>query len=254
MSDGARLEADLADLGHALAFPPTPILAAPVAAAIRLDGTPRPPGWGWARPLRRSLALAGIAVVAMIGVAGAVGLGTGAIHIQFGEVSPLPTGVATDRGFGAEITLDQARQRAGFDIHQPGGAFRTPDHVFFANVPSGGTVSLVWGDQASYPAGPDGIGLVVMEFRADIDPGVFTKMVVEGTRVVTVPLGGAFAWWVEGGEHYFFYTDANGNVVDSTIRLSGSVLFWEEDGLTFRIEGAPDLEAALTVARTLSGR
>ena len=253
MSDDARLEAVLAELAGAVAFPPTPSLAGPVAAAVRLEPA-RGSSWRWPLPLGRSLALAALSVLLVVTVVGAVGLGTGAIHIRFGEPSPLPSGVASGRGFGNEVGLDQARQQAGFEIRLPADAFPPPDHVFFAGIPTGGTVTLVWGDQPDYPTGADGIGLVVMEFRADVDPGVFEKMVDEGTRVQTVPIAGSTGWWVEGGDHYFFYVDADGKVVNSTLRLVGSVLFWEQDGLTFRIEGAPSLDAALAVARALSVR
>ena len=45
-----------------------------------------------------------------------------------------------------------------------------------------------------------------------------------------------------------------GNVVDSTIRLVGTTLMWEQDGYTVRIEGAPDLEAAKRIAESMELR
>ena len=255
MSDDDRLESALIDLGHAVAFPPTPQLAAGVLIAIQAEPGGHRSGWRLAalpRPVWRSFVLVGAALIVLAGVAGAVGLGTGAIHIRFGEPSPLPTAVTSQRGFGTEVTLEQARGLAGFEIRLPVTDLPPPDHVLFASRPAGGTVTLAWDDLPGYPAGSDGIGLAVMEFRADIDSGSFTKMLLEGTAVETVLLDGTTAWWVEGGEHYFFYTDANGDVVDSTVRLVGNVLFWERGGVTFRIEGAPSLDAALVVARSLA--
>jgi hypothetical protein len=56
---------------------------------------------------------------------------------------------------------------------------------------------------------------------------------------------------VAGGTHFFFYRDPDGKIVETTIRLVGSALLWEEEGLVIRIEGAPNLEAAQKVAASL---
>ncbi|HYN64560.1 MAG TPA: hypothetical protein VES36_08150, partial [Candidatus Limnocylindrales bacterium] len=60
--------------------------------------------------------------------------------------------------------------------------------------------------------------------------------------------------WIEGGEHYFFFRDANGQVLDATIRLVGTTLMWERDGLTVRIEGAPSLPDAVRIAESMALR
>jgi hypothetical protein len=111
--------------------------------------------------------------------------------------------------------------------------------VFLADVPTGGTVTLVWGE------------LVVTQFSADIGPETFEKMVTAGTRVEPVSVNGQAGWWVEGGTHAFFYRDEDGKFVDTTLRLVTSALIWEEGGLALRVEGAPSLEAALRVAVSL---
>ena len=251
MSD-TTLELALADLGSALWFPPTPSLSRSVAAAIRSAPPSAGWSWSWPRSFRRSVVLAAAALVVGAGVVGAIGLGTGAIRIRFTAATPLPSAVVSARDFGTEVSLDQARAEVAFPLVLPASPFKAPEHVFVADYPSGGTATLAWGEQAGYPAAADGIGLVVTEFRADIDPGVFEKMVHEGTTVLVTQVNGEQAWWVSGGQHFFFYTDADGHPVDTTVRLVGNVLFWEDGGLTFRVEGAPDLDAALAVAEALS--
>jgi hypothetical protein len=67
-----------------------------------------------------------------------------------------------------------------------------------------------------------------------------------------VSVSGAPGYWIEGGEHFFFYRDADGEVVDDTLRLVGTALVWEQDGLTLRVEGAPNLAAALRIAESLA--
>jgi hypothetical protein len=112
-------------------------------------------------------------------------------------------------------------------------------------------VTLAWGDRPGYPAADDGIGLVITEFEADIGPSTFEKMVDEGSTVQAVTVNGLPGWWVAGGTHFFFYRDPDGKIVETTIRLVGSALLWEEEGLVIRIEGAPNLEAAQKVAASL---
>ena len=64
-----------------------------------------------------------------------------------------------------------------------------------------------------------------------------SKLILEGTKVEKVTVNGQPGWWVEGGVHAFFYRDATGEVVDTTLRLVGSTLLWEEAGVAYRVEG-----------------
>ena len=251
MSD-ARLEAALADLASAIEFPPTPSFAMGISGLLDPRQTESRP-----RALRawpRAVVLAAAAVLVLAGVAGAIGLGTGAIHIRFAGESPLPTPRASvpNHGFGRPVSLAQAKSDVSFPIllpTEPG--LGTPDGIFLSRVPTGGTVTLIWAERTGYPADADGIGLVLTEFQADIGSETFEKMILEGTDVVALPVNGHPGWWVGGGVHAFFYRDASGAFVDASLRLVGSALIWEQDGLTMRVEGAPDLEAALRVARSL---
>jgi hypothetical protein len=56
---------------------------------------------------------------------------------------------------------------------------------------------------------------------------------------------------VAGGDHFFFYRDETGRMVDTTLRLAGDTLIWEEAGVTHRVEGAPTLADALRVAESI---
>ena len=234
------LEAALSDLGAAIRFPSTPPLAAGIAAYLVAQ-----PRAGW-RPrfgsLQRSLVLAVVGLLAVGGIAGAIGIGIGAIQIRFADGTPLPTPLASvaNRGYGAQTTLPQAQASVPFAIRLPADTeLGPPEAVFLADLPTGGTVTLVWGE------------LVVTQFSADIGPDTFEKMITSGTRVEPVSVNGLAGWWVEGGSHAFFYRDVDGNFVDTSLRLVTSALIWEEDGLALRVEGATSLEAALRVAASL---
>ncbi len=234
------LEAALSDLAAAIRFPSTPPMASGIAA--QLVAQPRAGRWPRLGSLQRSLVLAVVGLLAVGGIAGAIGIGIGAIQIRFADGTPLPTPLASvaNRGYGTQTTLAQAQAAVPFAIRLPADLeLGPPDAVFLADVPKGGTVTLVWGE------------LVVTQFSADIGPDTFEKMITSGTRVEQVSVNGQAGWWVEGGSHAFFYRDVDGNFVDTSLRLVTSALIWEEDGLALRVEGAPSLEAALRVAVSL---
>ncbi len=113
-------------------------------------------------------------------------------------------------------------------------------------------MTLLYRERDGFPADPGtNIGLIVSQFRADIGPDVFEKMIRSGVSVTPTTVSDQDAWWVAGGDHFFFYRDAQGQVVDSTLRLASDTLIWEEAGVTHRVEGAPTLEDAIRVAESL---
>ena len=254
--DEQAMATALAEVGRTVVFPPTPPIAVAVAAQLREHAGRRSRGplpWaGWR--VGRSLALALVALIVLAAAAVAFGIAIGGLRITFapGTPPPLPSGAVQSRAFGEEVGLDEARRRAGFQVLVPSLAgIGQPDHVYYTDVPSGGTVSLVWGARPGFPADASGIGLVITEFQAIVDPAVWEKMLYEGTTVTSTDVGGHAALWVAGGEHTFFYRDASGRRVDSSLRLVGDTLIWESGGLMLRVEGAPSLTAGAAVARSL---
>ncbi|HYM52702.1 MAG TPA: hypothetical protein VEW45_04360 [Candidatus Dormibacteraeota bacterium] len=254
--DELALGEALADLGASLQFPPTPALATAVGVAIRSEPAARP-SWSFGRPLRGGLALGLVAALLVAGLAAAIGFALGGLRITFGEPlpgSPLPDGAVNERAFGDRVALDQVGDRLAFAPLAPTlPELGVPDHAYVAEPPSGGALALIWGDRPGLPADPEsGIGLVLTEFRADIGPDTFEKMLDSGVSVESTIVNGAPGYWIEGGEHFYFYRDADGQRVEETLRLVGSALVWEQAGLTLRIEGAPGLEDALRIAASLA--
>jgi hypothetical protein len=244
------VETRLADLAAEIDFPDTPDVAARVAERLaqprRLIGLRRPLGRGVALALAATVVLAGIAV--------AFGIGLGGLRLVFGPASFSPTpSMAVGPGLGSPTSLDTARDQVAFALRVPElSNLGEPDRVYLADPPAGGAVTLLYGDRAGFPSNPDsGIGLIVTQFRADIGPDIFEKLIDGGVRVLPARVHGLQAWWVEGGNHFFFYRDADGRVVDSTLRLASATLIWEEEGVTYRAEGAPSLVEAVRVAESL---
>lgn len=257
--DDGALGLALADLGRTVAFPDTPPIASVVASRLRsrpsLGDTPARPWLGWfGRPLWRGIGLALIVLLILAGAAVAFGLVIGGLRITLapGTAPPLPSGVVQSRAFGSEVGLAEARRRAGFTVLAPTlAAIGQPDHVYLNSFPSGGTVSMVWGSRPGYPADADGVGVVVTEFQATVDPGVWEKMVFGDSTILRARVSGYPGLWISGGEHTFFYRDASGRIVDTSLRLVGTALVWEQNGLVLRVEGAPDLISAIAVGESL---
>jgi hypothetical protein len=248
--DDQALGLALIDLARAVAFPETPAIAPAVTSRLQGDRL----HWWRRRTLGRSIGLALVALIVLAGAAVAFGLVVGGLRITLapGTQPPLPSGVVQSRAFGTEVGLAEARRRAGFAVLVPTlAAIGQPDHSYLNPAPAGGTVFLVWGQRPGYSADADGLGLVVSEFWANVDPGLWEKMVYEDSTIVRTQVGEQAALWISGGTHTFFYRDANGVVVDSSLRLVGTALIWEQNGLVLRVEGAPDLASARAVGDSL---
>lgn len=250
IDDRRTLDEQLLDLGAAIAFPPTPPLASLVALRLRQPAR----RLGWARPIGRGMALALAATVLLVGIAAAFGLGLGGLRLTFGPASfsPAPS-LLVGPGLGEPTSLDEARLHAEFVLRVPDLAeLGDPDLVYFADPPTGGAVTILYGKRPGFPAAQrTGIGLIVTQFSADIAPETFEKLVDSGVRVTATEVSGVAAWWVAGGDHFFFYRDANGQVVDTTLRLASDTLIWEDHEVTHRVEGAPSLADAIRVAESL---
>ena len=170
------LERALSDLGSRLAYPPTPDLA----RAVRLRLATQPPGrrflpaeWFAFATARRRLAVAALAAVLLViaaalaaspdlrtAVASRLGL-KGVSLIFVDEVpTPAPSPVGTPLLLGHRVTLDEARDRAPYEILVPArDGLGEPDEVYLGNPETpGGTltsvVSLAYRARADLPAAP----------------------------------------------------------------------------------------------------
>jgi hypothetical protein len=264
------LEGALADLATALEFPPTPDLAAAVAA--RLDEAPAPAPARTRRRLAglsgwRRLAVAGLAavllaaavLVASPGTREAVArrLGLRGVEVELGGPPP-PTvttrpGERLDLGLGERVTLEEARRRVGFPVLVPSAAgFRQPAAVYVnASEPAGGRVDLVYRARPGLAASPfTDAGLLVTEFRGRPTPDFIKKTAILG-QVDEVTVGGEPGYWFSGEPHFFTYQDARGNVRDEQTRLAGNTLIWQRGDLTLRLEGQISRQEALAIAESM---
>ena len=250
------LGSELGALGETLEWPATPPIAAAVRAQLGIEPAPRRAWLGSWRPARSALLLAVLAILLAVGVAVGIGFALGGLRLQFGGPppgSPLPPSVVAQRGFGTRTDLATATSKLGTLLVPDASGLGDPDHVYHDERTQ--AVAMAWGARPGLPADPDsGLGIVITEFRADITPGTFEKVLHEDALLRRTSVSGQPAYWLAGGEHFFFFRGPNGEPIESTIRMVGTTLMWEADGLTLRIEGAPTMADALRIAESMRAR
>ena len=244
-----NLERELVALGRALAVPAEPpSLAAGVMG--QLDRELRAP----ARTTRRRLGLAlAFAVLAAVAATLAIPDARSALLrvldlggervVRVDELPAVPAAPAgLDLPLGTEVTLAEARARAGFRIRLPADA-ASPDRVYLGER---GTVWLLWGT-------PQRARLLVAQSQAlEVgSPPLLEKLVSHGTSVEPVSVAGERGWFLSGEPHVVYLLDEQGDVVEEVAWLARNVLVWGSAGVTFRMEGDFDRDAALALARSL---
>jgi hypothetical protein len=254
-----ELGRELAALAAVIDYPPTPPVAGTVAARLRATTPPRRDAGAvrpqWRSAFGRGLVLALIASLLVVGAAVAVRWGLGGVNFRFAQETATPLGSATSSalGLGEEVSVQEVGDRVGFRIVVPSlEALGAPDGVYLTRVPSSGGVALVYADRPEFPVNAaTGAGIVVTEFRRDIGPDSFEKLINQGVRVQNVTVNGTPGYWIAGGTHMLIYRDEHGDEVFEETRLVSDTLIWEQDRLTLRIENAPDLDAALRIAESM---
>lgn len=279
-----ELEAALRDLGGTLRPPAAPGLAPAVRRRILAgesrragrDATWRLPFLG--RPVRRGLVIALAAVLVLAGIASALGLGLpGLRFVFFGptatptapptarpapgetpEPTPRPTPTRTpdpigDLDLGRLVDLASVDEAAGYAVLLPTlPELGPPLAVHVDREPPHARVSAVYPATAGFPAAPGReVAILVTEFPGRIEEGYFQKGIGPDTTVVPVTVAGHAGFWVSGQPHELLYIGPAGSVETDSIRLVGNVLAWTVGDLTIRIEGAPDLGAALRIADSM---
>ena len=274
------LERALAKLGPRLAYPPTPDLAAGVRRRLLEQPARARPWWpNVARPGRLAYAL--VVLLALCGAllalwpegraALAERLGIRGVEIFHQPAGPTPTPappptaapgpvpspsrapVGGRLGLGRRLSLAEARASAPFPILLPTlPEYQAPDEVYFGEPPRGGQVSLVYHPRPGLPPAPGSeVGLLLTEFRGDLDPRFYGKVLGPGVRLEELTIDGERALWIEGQPHTFIYRDPSGNPVDEQVRLAGDVLLWERGDLTLRLEGTLTKAEALRIAASV---
>jgi hypothetical protein len=264
--DDLALEGALRDLSTALAYPSAGAAGADVATRVRLQLHAAPPasarssvfGWIGRRPVRRGLLLAIAALLVLAAVAGAVGLGLPGIRILFGgptpsvipaPSSPIGSPVGQGLGLGTLLPIDDAGRLAGLDlVLPPDQAVGPPDAAYLLR----NRVALVWSERPGLPADPSsGVGLLISEFGGSLDDGYYQKLLEGDARITPVTVNDGRGFWISGPQHFFYYVDPSGAIVEDTRRSVGDTLIWTDGDVTYRLESRLGMEEAIQLAESL---
>jgi hypothetical protein len=241
----ARTESALRDLANAINWP-DPV---DFTSRLSLDQSPQ-------TTRRRSVVwLAGVAVVVLAiflipttRQAVANLLEVAGIRFEFGDQPDLPAPINLTPG--VQVDMEEAVRSVDFEIVVP-SALPPPDAVHLLEWELGTQVFISWVASEQLPqVGASGIGVLLAEFRANLNEQFFEKLIMAGTTVDGVEVAGAPAYWLAGAPHVFMF-DAGGPLVEDSTRLTGNVLVWEADGITYRLESNLSLNESLTIAESL---
>jgi hypothetical protein len=245
-----ELERELLALGEDIAWPPAPDLAAAVQTRIaRTPQRARRPVW---LPRRLAPALAVVLVVlvalgallaASPGVRATVRdwLGIGAVAVE--RVDRLPDlSTARQLQLGRRVTAAAATRRFGHPVLTV-RALGAPDAIYSGTAVVPARVSLVYVARPGLPAGTAGVGALLDEIEGDSLPFA-QKLVGGGVPITRVNVNGAPGLFI-GGRHALALPD------ELRPRLAGNTLLWAHGGVTYRLETALGVRAALRLARSV---
>lgn len=231
MSDD--LQASLRDLGRRLDVPPTPDVT--TAVLNRLDA-PAPSS-------RRVPRLVTAAIAALLALATAMVvspavraavfdlLRIGGVDIHQNEPGP-PT-VETPQLGDRDLSQADAREAVDFALRLPAG-LGEPDTV---RVTDDRVVSMSFGD------------IRIDQFDGGLDP-VFEKFAM-AEDIHRISVGDQPGIWVDR-PHTVIYIDEQGVTREEAARLAASTLIWEDDGVTYRVEGDLTQPEALAIAESMN--
>jgi hypothetical protein len=232
----------------------------------RRDGQTGPFRWSW-RPARRALVLALVALLAVVAIAGALGLGLPGLRILLGEAPPLPsirpvpsagpTASRPTEALGTSLRLgdpldptDRAEldARADFKVLLPTDPALGPPETAYIDHTKGGQVTLLWPTRPDLPATlqPE-VGLLISQFEGIVGREFFTKATSSDTIIEPVEVGGHDGYWLTGDPHIFFW-DGRGGFVDDARRWVGDVLLWSDGTVTYRLETSLGRDEAIAIA------
>ncbi|MFD6683631.1 hypothetical protein [Micromonospora parva] len=235
------LERELRDLSAWLDTPDPPDVSARVR--VRL-GTPAPRRRRW-----RSLAAVALVTVLVAVLpptrAAIADVVTGLLRFAGVSIAtspaPTPPGATASPIPGQRVVaLDEAQGAVRFPIRLP-AKLGPPERVLVADPDATGryrVATLLY----------DGGALRVDAFDGHLDLAFHKEVTPPGADWVQV--NGDFAVWVDG-PHVLSYVDRAGGIRRETARLAAATLIWQDNEVSYRLEGHLTRAEAIEIARSL---
>lgn len=236
-----ELERALLAVGRNLEVPATPDLTGAVRARLA-EG--RRPTLVSRRALVVALAVLAVAVGAVLAVPQARStikdwLGIGNVTIRYVDELPPVEQATDDLGLGEQMSLEEARERAGFRVRVPTvDGLDDPPKVYYNE--SSSQVAFLYGSEEKPK-----LLITQADARGAIEK-IVNLNVTERELVVVEP--GYAGVWLYGAKHAIFYPGTNH---EEPFRLVGNALVYEIDGVTLRLEAEVSKDEALRIARSM---
>lgn len=242
-----RLQAALSSLATEIDWPQGPDLTSRVVGQIGPSSS----------MARRWLALGTAVLVAVLFLFSPAGQEAVAwlvrvtgIRVELTESQVPPDPPATLVG-GIDTSLAEAQNAVGFDLRRP-RLLGTPDSVQLLRWGGGQQVAMIWSESDELPeVFETGIGLLLVQFEAQVEQELLVKQAPESTRIQPVRVNGDLGYFLSEAPHTVFFESPEGLITDDQLRLTGNVLVWMSDGVTYRIESALGLNESLEIAESL---
>jgi len=238
-----ELEHALRTIGQNLEYPATPDLSGGVRRRLAESERPRRP-FLRRRTLVAALVVLSVAVGAVMVVPQARStvldwLGIGGVTIRYVDELPPVEKATTELGLGERVSLEEARERAGFRVLVPRvEKLDDPPKVYYR--PGASQVGFLYGSE-SKPK--------LLITQAGVS-GALEKLTSVGTDVELVNVSaGTAGVWLSGEKHALFYPGAQ---EEEPFRLVGNALVFETTGgTTVRIEAEISKREAIRIARAM---
>ena len=236
-----ELERALLAVGQNLEVPAAPDLTGAVRARLA-EG--RGPSLFSRRVLVVALAVLAVAVGAALAVPQARStikdwLGIGNVTIRYVDELPPVEQATGDLGLGEQMSLEEARERAGFRVRVPTvEGLDDPPKVYFNDQSR--QVAFLYGSEEKPK-----LLITQADARGAIEK-IVNLNVTEQELIVVEP--GYAGVWLYGEKHAIFYPST---AREEPFRLVGNALVYEIDGVTLRMEAEISKDEALRIARSM---
>jgi hypothetical protein len=181
-------------------------------------------------------------------------LGLPGIRIELTDrdtTDDVPTSIGSSLLFGERTTLAGAMENAPFTLKVPGDeSLGDPDEVWMRISGDVTVVSLVYGEREDLPEiGETGVGMLLMQIHSGEDAPFLAKRASRFAPPESVTVNGEGGFWIENGELVVLPSEFTGD--QGMTRPSGNVLIWADNGVTWRMETALEMNTAIRIAESL---
>jgi hypothetical protein len=206
----------------------------------------------------RALVLAILALIALAGVAAALGFRLPGLDIVFVDRIPTAsgaTGPGVDRAellVGSPVPIAEALEGGERPAIRLPDALPAPTTAWVLGSGSDRIVTVAWAAKEGEPSiQQSGLAFVLTMAPGGLDRQFLQKSLGPGSTIELARVGDDIGWWIGGARHELFIIDPDGQVAPLESRLAGDVLVFARDGTVYRLESALGKDATMAIAVTL---